>query len=430
MAVDKVVDSGQLNSDLTSIANAIRTKGGTSASLAFPNGFVTAIGNIQTGGTFAPHKALIVRAPDATSAQVNVTYNGITYTKVGDSFVFNEGDTISLKQSYGNSNDIYIDGVRVAWSASQGAAANYAYTGPAHDILITCTGATYTRAMYVTEDTAIKISKQDSLSVTANDTYTAPAGYLYNPVTVNVSGGGGSAIVVTETPDISGGVVKEITAVDISNDTVDAAHLLQGYTAHDNTGTAITGTYVAPTPTIQSLTVTPTTSQQTFNASGVDGYKPVTVNAIPSQYIVPSGNKAITENGTGIDVAAFATVSVDVQSSGGGKAAQIASGIGRVATTSYTAVSGQSITVEKTGTYDVHWVGWRSSTSGTNGSQLYIGNTAYGSAQTTFNSSYTNAQIVHLTGVSLTAGQTITVRARARGTSYYMYVMNLTIIEA
>ena len=49
MAVDKLVDSSQLNSDLTSVANAIRTKGGTSASLAFPSGFVAAIGDIPTG---------------------------------------------------------------------------------------------------------------------------------------------------------------------------------------------------------------------------------------------------------------------------------------------------------------------------------------------------------------------------------------------
>jgi hypothetical protein len=50
MAVDKLVDSTQLDADLTSVANAIRTKGGTSASLAFPAGFVQAIGDIQTGG--------------------------------------------------------------------------------------------------------------------------------------------------------------------------------------------------------------------------------------------------------------------------------------------------------------------------------------------------------------------------------------------
>lgn len=50
MAVDKLVDSTQLDADLTSVANAIRTKGGTSAQLAFPAGFVQAIGDIETGG--------------------------------------------------------------------------------------------------------------------------------------------------------------------------------------------------------------------------------------------------------------------------------------------------------------------------------------------------------------------------------------------
>jgi hypothetical protein len=38
------------DTDLTSVANAIRTKGGTSAQLAFPAGFVQAIADIPTGG--------------------------------------------------------------------------------------------------------------------------------------------------------------------------------------------------------------------------------------------------------------------------------------------------------------------------------------------------------------------------------------------
>ena len=50
MASDKLVDSTQLDADLTSVANAIRTKGGTSASLAFPAGFVQAIADIPSGG--------------------------------------------------------------------------------------------------------------------------------------------------------------------------------------------------------------------------------------------------------------------------------------------------------------------------------------------------------------------------------------------
>ena len=53
----------------------------------------------------------------------------------------------------------------------------------------------------------------------------------------------GGVSIRTETDPESGGIVKHVTAVDLSNDTVDAAHLLQGYTAHDKNGNAITGTY-------------------------------------------------------------------------------------------------------------------------------------------------------------------------------------------
>ena len=50
MALDKLVDSSQLDANLTSIANAIRAKGGTSAQLAFPAEFVSAIQAISCGG--------------------------------------------------------------------------------------------------------------------------------------------------------------------------------------------------------------------------------------------------------------------------------------------------------------------------------------------------------------------------------------------
>lgn len=138
------------------------------------------------------------------------------------------------------------------------------------------------------------------------------------------------------------------------------------------------------------------------------------------------GTLSINENGTGIDVASYKNVDVNV-SSGGGKAAQASDKMARVASTSYSDTT-VSLVVEKTGTYTVRWYGYRTSTSGTNGSQLYIGNTAYGSAQTTFGVN-SNGQTVKLTGVQLTAGQTITVRARSRSTSYYMWVIGLSIIE-
>ena len=39
------------DSSLTAVADAIRTKGGTNDALVFPEGFVSAVGNIQTGGS-------------------------------------------------------------------------------------------------------------------------------------------------------------------------------------------------------------------------------------------------------------------------------------------------------------------------------------------------------------------------------------------
>ena len=51
MAFDKVVDSTQLNADLTSVASAIRAKGKTSAQLVFPSGFVSAVQAIKTGAS-------------------------------------------------------------------------------------------------------------------------------------------------------------------------------------------------------------------------------------------------------------------------------------------------------------------------------------------------------------------------------------------
>ena len=50
MALDKVIDSAQLDADLTAVADAIRTKGGTSEALSFPDGFVSAVEGIQAGG--------------------------------------------------------------------------------------------------------------------------------------------------------------------------------------------------------------------------------------------------------------------------------------------------------------------------------------------------------------------------------------------
>lgn len=50
MSLDKLVDSTQLDSGLTSVADAIRAKSGGSSQLAFPAGFVSEIQAIPSGG--------------------------------------------------------------------------------------------------------------------------------------------------------------------------------------------------------------------------------------------------------------------------------------------------------------------------------------------------------------------------------------------
>lgn len=73
-----------------------------------------------------------------------------------------------------------------------------------------------------------------------------------------------------------------------------------------------------PEPVMQEKTVTPATTAQTVTADdGYDGLSAVTVEQIPADYVIPAGEKSITENGTH-DVAGFASVNVAVESGGSG----------------------------------------------------------------------------------------------------------------
>ncbi len=264
-------------------------------------------------------------------------------------------------------------------------------------------------------------------------------------------------------------ILNGVTQVDLTQDTVaDASHIRQGYTGHLNDGTQETGTYSGGSPNLQAKTnISPTTSSQTITAdSGYDGLSSVQINAMPtgaagtpsaskgtvsnhSVSVTPSvtnttgyitggtktgtavtvsaselvsGSETKTSNGT-YDVTNLAELVVNV-SGGSSKNVQVAQSTNRATSTTYTSLV--SLTCSTAGKYDIYWDCFRSTTSGTSGSQLYINGTAQGTANTAFTN---HAQNNHLTGVSLTANQTVAVYARSRGNNYYAYVGPLVIVQ-
>lgn len=91
------------------------------------------------------------------------------------------------------------------------------------------------------------------------------------------------------------------------------ATLIAGNIKKDVNIGGVTGTLEPQTaPKLQTKIVTPTKSQQTVSPdSGYDGLSGVTVNAIPDNYVIPTGTVDITANGTH-DVSGKASVNVNV----------------------------------------------------------------------------------------------------------------------
>lgn len=163
--------------------------------------------------------------------------------------------------------------------------------------------------------------------------------------------------------------------------------------------------------------------------SGVAGVTLPTSGGSTATFPWVEGSETKTENGT-YDVTNLAELVVNVSGGGGeSKNTQVVQGTTRTTSSTLTAI-GAEMTVTKTGTYDVYWSAFRSSTSSsyTYGTQLYVGGTAYGTQNTTWSN---HVQNNHLTGVSLTANQKIRVYGRnSRGSSYYLYAPTLVIVEA
>lgn len=73
------------DTDMTSVADAIRTKGGTSASLAFPTGFVNAINDIPSGGGANVNVQILGTMPYDVFIPIGASQSGNTVSIPSDS---------------------------------------------------------------------------------------------------------------------------------------------------------------------------------------------------------------------------------------------------------------------------------------------------------------------------------------------------------
>ena len=195
---------------------------------------------------------------------IEFTYTSSTVNGVFiDTYVKPEGDLNITSAGYWNVYG-YIQASVPTGSATT--RSNYGGGNGSSSITPTVTSG------YVTAGTA------GTVSTTGTSTFqlTSKAAATYNTSTADQTVP--SYRWLTGTQTIKSVTTSNLTAANIASGVV----VKVGDANNASRITQVTGTYA---PATSSLTVTPTETAQTFNATGVYGYKPVTVNAISSTYV-------------------------------------------------------------------------------------------------------------------------------------------------
>ena len=149
------------------------------------------------------------------------------------------------------------------------------------------------------EITRIAGNVSDALTEISNKGGVVPVGSNSDDLATliaQITGGGGSAIVITDTIDpVSGGTIRTITAVSLSGDTVTASDMLYGVTAHDASGTAVTGNIVTKTQADLSASGDTVTAPAGYYASSAS--KSVASGSVTAPSTI-SGTSATVSTGT------------------------------------------------------------------------------------------------------------------------------------
>ena len=243
-----------------------------------------------------------------------------------------------------------------------------------------------------------------------------PSGSVTAPA--SISGSSASVSTSTNTLTLS-------KTVSVTPNVTTAGYVSSGTAGNSNVS------LTASVTTQGAQTLHPSTTDQTITGSkyltGTQTFKAVTTSNLTADNI-KSGVTVKIGDSTDDDCVTSVT---GTYSGGGGssKNVQVLQSTSRVNSTTLAKALGD-LTVSKTGTYDIYWSGGRTNTSSgyTWGTRLYIDGTGYGTENTSWTN---NCQSNHLSNVSLTVNQKLSVYSRGRsGSSYYSFVPMLVIIEA
>ena len=268
------------------------------------------------------------------------------------------------------------------------------------------------------------ITQRDSSDLGASGaTVTAPSGYYASAATKTISSG--SATPAASISATGASVSTGTNTLTLSKTVSNTPQVSAGYVSAGTAGNSSVS-LTASVTTQGATTYHPSSSNQTINGSRyLTGTQ--TINAVTTTNLTAANIKSgvVVQVGDSSDSDCVTSVTGMYSGGGSSKNVQTAQTTSRVTSTSLTKCI--SLTCSTTGTYDVYWSCARSSTSGTWSSRLYLGGTASGSEQTTWSN---HVQNVHLTNISISANQEVAVYVKSRGSNYYGYAPQLTIVQS
>jgi len=317
---------------LTDLADAIRTKGGTSEPLEFPDEFISAIGDISTELPTQTKSATPTESAQTITPDTGYTLSSVSVGAIDSNYV---GSGIDRNDS----TDLTASGATVT------APAGY-YSAAASKSV--ASGSATTPATSITANPSISVSSGGlitaSVSGSKSVTPAVTAGYVSSGTagTVSVSGSNteqlstqtGKTVTPTESEqtavasgkyttgavkvaaipsDYVGSGIDQRSSSDLtaSGATVTAPAGYYGSSASASVASGSAGTPTATKGTVSNhtISVTPSVTNTTGYITG--GTKTGTAVTVQASELV-SGTKSITSNGTGIDVANYSAVDVGV----------------------------------------------------------------------------------------------------------------------